>query len=169
MNTILNSLVSNILLLIGGLVMCLFTSWRLSLLAFTSIGPIIYVTSVYARWSRGLNHQIWAALGDANSIATEAISNVRTVRAFGRELGEIFRFNESIGMALSKGVKDAIAGAGTYAITNYIDLGAGILILAYGGTGRVVSNCVHCIGIGERRLVVIFHFPPLTNSNHTPF
>jgi ABC-type multidrug transport system fused ATPase/permease subunit len=50
LNTILNSLVSNILLLIGGLVMCLYTSWRLSLLAFTSIGPIIYVTSVYARW-----------------------------------------------------------------------------------------------------------------------
>ena len=37
-------------------------------------------------------------------------------------------------MALSKGVQDAIAGAGSYAITNYIDLGAGILILAYGGT-----------------------------------
>jgi hypothetical protein len=36
-------------------------------------------------------------------------------------------------MALSKGVQDAIAGAGSYAITNYIDLGAGILILAYGG------------------------------------
>ena len=105
--------------------MCLVTSWRLSLLAFTSIGPIIYITSIYARWSRGLNHQIWAALGDANSVATEAITNVRTVRAFGRELGEIFRFNESINLALSKGIKDAVAGAGTYAITNYIDLGAG--------------------------------------------
>jgi ABC-type multidrug transport system fused ATPase/permease subunit len=133
LNTILNSLVSNVLLLFGGLVMCLYTSWRLSLLAFTSIGPIIYVTSVYAKWSRGINHQIWSALGNANSIATEAISNVKTVRAFGRELGEIFRFNESINMALSKGIKDAIAGAGTYAITNYIDLGAGILILSYGG------------------------------------
>ena len=134
LNTILNSLVSNVLLLFGGLTMCLVTSWRLSLLAFTSIGPIIYITSIYARWSRGLNHQIWAALGDANSVATEAITNVRTVRAFGRELGEIFRFNESIHLALSKGIKDAVAGAGTYAITNYIDLGAGLLILGYGGT-----------------------------------
>jgi len=104
------------------------------MLAFTSIGPIIYIISVYSKWSRGINHQIWAALGDANSVATEAISNVRTVRAFGRELGEIFRFNESINMALSKGIKDAIAQAGTYAVTNYIDLGAGILILGYGGT-----------------------------------
>ena len=103
------------------------------MLAFTSIGPIIYIISIYSKWSRGINHQIWAALGDANSVATEAISNVRTVRAFGRELGEIFRFNESINMALSKGVKDAIAQAGTYAVTNYIDLGAGILILGYGG------------------------------------
>jgi ABC-type multidrug transport system fused ATPase/permease subunit len=134
LNTILNTLVSSGLLLIGGLVMCLWTSWRLSLLAFTSIGPIIYITSVYARWSRGLGTQIWAALGDANAIATEAISNVRTVRAFGRELGEIIRFNESIGMALAKATRDAIAGAGTYAITNYIDLGAGVLILGYGGT-----------------------------------
>ena len=28
---------------------------------------------------------------------------------------------------------DAIAAAGTYAITNYVDLGASILILWYGG------------------------------------
>jgi ABC-type nickel/cobalt efflux system permease component RcnA len=41
-------MVSNFLLLTGGLAMCLWTSWRLSMLAFTSIGPIIYITAIYA-------------------------------------------------------------------------------------------------------------------------
>ena len=41
-----------------------------------------------------------------------------------------------------RGIVDAIAAAGTYAITNYVDLGASILILWYGeccngGAGEV--------------------------------
>lgn len=39
-------------MLVGGLVMCLYTSWRLSILAFTTIGPIVLVYRVYAKWSR---------------------------------------------------------------------------------------------------------------------
>jgi ATP-binding cassette subfamily B protein len=104
-STIVNTMVSNFLLLTGGLAMCLWTSWRLSMLAFTSIGPIIYITAIYAVWSRQINWQIWSALGDANSVATEAFSNIRTVRAFGREETEIDKFNESTGMALANGVK----------------------------------------------------------------
>ena len=90
---------------------------------------LLLVIHLASRRSRGLNHQIWAALGDANSIATEAITNVRTVRAFGREVSEIDYFNKSIGLALSKGIQDAIAGFGNYAITNYIDLGTCDILL----------------------------------------
>lgn len=42
----LGSLFSNIFLLGGGMVMCFVTSWRLSMLAFTTVGPIYHVTQV---------------------------------------------------------------------------------------------------------------------------
>ena len=85
MNTLMNTILTNVIYLFGGLILCVYTSWRLSIIAFTTVGPIIFLTTVYARFSRALNRQIWSALADANAIATEAFTNVRTVRAFGQD------------------------------------------------------------------------------------
>jgi ABC-type multidrug transport system fused ATPase/permease subunit len=102
---------------------CFFTSWRLSILAITSIAPIIQITRVYAKWSQFINRQIWAALGDASSVATQAIGNIRTVRAFGTEHLEIKNYLRATTEAVSKGIQDGYVGAGTYALTSYLDLG----------------------------------------------
>lgn len=59
----LATLLSSFVMLAGGLVMCLYTSWRLSILAFTTIGPIVLVYRVYAKWSGQINKEIWAAYG----------------------------------------------------------------------------------------------------------
>eukprot|EP00472_Partenskyella_glossopodia_P000829 CAMPEP_0197542724 /NCGR_PEP_ID=MMETSP1318-20131121/67858_1 /TAXON_ID=552666 /ORGANISM="Partenskyella glossopodia, Strain RCC365" /LENGTH=671 /DNA_ID=CAMNT_0043102009 /DNA_START=183 /DNA_END=2201 /DNA_ORIENTATION=- len=132
--TMLNSLLTSIISVVGGLVLCFWTSWKLSVLAFTSIGPIIYLTGMYAQWSKSVNKQIWSALGDANAVATEAICNIRTVRAFSTESLETSKYETSTNRALQKGMVDALVGGGTYFITNGLDLGAGALILWYGGT-----------------------------------
>jgi ABC-type multidrug transport system fused ATPase/permease subunit len=87
--TAMGSLLSNLIRLIGGVVLCFYTSWRLSMLAFTTVGPIITITQVYAGWSQGLNRQIYAALGAANGIATEALGNIRTVKAMSTEDMEV--------------------------------------------------------------------------------
>jgi len=88
--------------LIGGLIMCLNTSWRLSILAFTTIGPIVLLFRMYANWSRQLNREIWTSYGEASSFATQAISNIRTVRAFSREDFENSKYNGAISEALKK-------------------------------------------------------------------
>merc|ERR1711871_491819 len=111
LRTLLNSLLGNGFSLIGGLVMCLYTSWKLSILAFTAIGPIIYVTGVYARWSRNINRQIRSSLADANATATEALGNIRTVRAFSSEKKEVDKYKESTLVALTRGIKDSWASA----------------------------------------------------------
>ena len=133
MRTLLNTLLANVMTLVGGLVMCFITSWRLSMVAFTSMGPVIYATQEYAKWSRNVNRQIWDALAKANSIATEAFTNVRTVRAFSTEMCEVGKYHQATAEALRMGIKDAVAGAGTYAFTNYVDLFATVLVLWYGG------------------------------------
>jgi len=65
--SLLQSLLTNVILLLGGLVMCLYTSWKLSVLAFTAIGPIIYLTRTYAKWSQGIFRDILSAIAEANS------------------------------------------------------------------------------------------------------
>jgi len=134
MRTLLNTLLSNVLLLGGGLVMCFFTSWRLSMVAFTSMGPIVYATQLYARWSRSINREIYDDVAKANTIATEAFVNIRTVRAFSMEDAEKTKYLQATLDALQRGMRDAVVGAGAYAFTNYVDLGAGVLVLWYGGS-----------------------------------
>eukprot|EP00607_Mallomonas_marina_P002723 CAMPEP_0182439544 /NCGR_PEP_ID=MMETSP1167-20130531/86506_1 /TAXON_ID=2988 /ORGANISM="Mallomonas Sp, Strain CCMP3275" /LENGTH=1022 /DNA_ID=CAMNT_0024633277 /DNA_START=169 /DNA_END=3238 /DNA_ORIENTATION=+ len=131
--SMLGTLVSNTVLLLGGIGMCFFTSWRLSMLAFVTVGPIIHITQIYASWSQQLNRQIYMALATANGFATEALGNIRTVKAFATELRETERYDEAIVVALQRGITDAFGGAGMYTINSYLDLGAGVLILWYGG------------------------------------
>ena len=43
-------------------------------------------------------------IGDANSVATASLKNIRTVRAFGAEPIEIDKFEKATGEGLSKGL-----------------------------------------------------------------
>lgn len=92
------------------------------------------------------NREIWAALGDANDVAVQSLSNIRTVRAFSMEWRELKKYMNFTGEALRKRIKvlnfivflpqatqDSWVSAGTVAVTNCVDLAIGILLLWYGG------------------------------------
>jgi len=130
----LSSLLSNSFMLVGGLVFCYVKSYRLSMLAFVTVGPIMYVWDVYAKWSKRLNRQMLSSWAEGNSIASQALSHIRTVKAFGTEKSEIKQYNDANREALRAGVKDAWGNGLTTALTSYLDLGTGVLILYYGGT-----------------------------------
>lgn len=129
----LSSLLSNVLILFGGMLMCFVKSYRLSMLAFVTIGPITYLWNNYAQWSKGLAREMLAYWAEGNSIASQALSHVRTVKAFGCERRVIEKYTETNKHALDCGVKDAWGNGFTSALTGYLDLGSGVLILYFGG------------------------------------
>jgi ABC-type multidrug transport system fused ATPase/permease subunit len=131
--TALGTTVGSTLQLLGALVMCVSTSFRLSVLAFTTIGPIVLLYRVYAQWSRKINYRIWAAWGDSTARATQALKAIRTVRAFSMEPKEIEGFEKATGEGLAMGIKDAFAGMLTSLMSNVIDMGVTVLLLVYGG------------------------------------
>ena len=114
--------------------MCFYTSWRLSMLAFTTILPMMHITGVYAEWSRNINKKIYQYMADAMSRMGEAVSNIRTVRACSSEEIEAKHNEDKLGKALKAGIRDAIAGGVAAALNDYLDMMAGVLILWYGGT-----------------------------------
>lgn len=129
----LSSLLSNLMILFGGLIMCFVKSYRLSMLAFVTIGPISYLWEQYAQWSRGLAREMLSHWAEGNSIASQALSHVRTVKAFGCEDKVLDKYCAANKLALGCGVKDAWGNAVTSALTGYLDLGSGVLILYFGG------------------------------------
>jgi ABC-type multidrug transport system fused ATPase/permease subunit len=129
----LSSLLSNILILFGGMVMCFYKSYRLSMLAFVTVGPISYLWEQYALWSKGLAREMLSHWAEGNSIASQALSHVRTVKAFGCEHKVLEKYSETNEQALHCGIKDAWGNGITSALTGYLDLGSGVLILYFGG------------------------------------
>eukprot|EP00930_Biecheleria_cincta_P001244 TRINITY_DN102391_c0_g1_i1.p1 TRINITY_DN102391_c0_g1~~TRINITY_DN102391_c0_g1_i1.p1 ORF type:complete len:977 (+),score=152.66 TRINITY_DN102391_c0_g1_i1:128-3058(+) len=133
LNTLLNDLVANLLLLMGGMLMAFKTSWKLSVLALTIVPPITYCYRAYAKFGRDVNRSIYCAYGEANSTATEAISNIRTVRGFSTEKDEMDKYASSINTGLEHGIRAAKVGASVSAFSQYLNLGTAVLILWYGG------------------------------------
>ena len=113
--------------------MCFYKSYRLSMLAFVTVGPISYLWQQYALWSKGLAREMLSHWAEGNSIASQALSHVRTVKAFGCEDKVVEKYSEANQQALDCGVKDAWGNGITSALTGYLDLGAGVLILYFGG------------------------------------
>lgn len=134
LGTLMNDLLANLLLLVGGMFMAFHTSWKLSVLALTIVPPITYCYRAYANWARKVNRSIYCALGEANSTATDSIANIRTVRGFSTEAHEVEKYADSINTALSHGIKNAYVGASVTAFSSYMNLGTAVLILWYGGS-----------------------------------
>lgn len=140
LSTLMNDLLANLMNLVGGMFMAFFTSWKLSILALTIVPPITYSYRLYAKWGRSLNRSIYCAYGEANSTATEAIHNIRTVRAFSTESHETDKYNDSINTAMDHGKKNAYVGGSVNAFTTYLNMGTGLLIMWYGGELVCDSN-----------------------------
>jgi len=80
-----------------------------------------------------VNRSIYCAYGEANSTATDAIGNIRTVRGFSTESHESNKYADSINTALKHGISNAYVGASVTAFSQYMNLGTASLILWYGG------------------------------------
>eukprot|EP01119_Soliformovum_irregulare_P014910 TRINITY_DN4132_c0_g1_i1.p1 TRINITY_DN4132_c0_g1~~TRINITY_DN4132_c0_g1_i1.p1 ORF type:complete len:878 (-),score=215.90 TRINITY_DN4132_c0_g1_i1:50-2683(-) len=143
---VLSSSLSSILILVGGTVMCLYTSWRLSILALTTMGPITLIFRIYSEWSSGINGQIWKALALSYSTAIEGFKNIRTVRAFSREEQEEIKFQKSRKYTLDRGITDAYVSGVTNCLTSYADVSLSIFILWYGGKLAMESPEVLTVG-----------------------
>lgn len=134
LNTLMNDLVANVMLLVGGCFMAFRTSWKLSILALTVVPPITFCYRQYAEWGKKVNRSIYCAQGEANSIATEAIHNIRTVRGFSTEAFETSNYEASQNVAMHHGKRSAYVGASVTMFSTYLNLGTAVLILWYGGT-----------------------------------
>jgi len=157
----LQTLLSNAILLVGSLVMCFVISWRLSMLAFTTLAPIIYMTSAYARWSRRQNYMIWQTLGDANADAAEVMSNMRLVRAHSSEEQEKAKYGHKCDISLQKGMLDAVYGTLTVTLGDYLDQGASVIILWCGGATAMTPGSTLSVG---RLITYTLYYNRIQNS-----
>jgi ABC transporter fused permease/ATP-binding protein len=119
--------------MVGGLALLFYTSTRLTLLMLLVVPPVAILAMRYGRKVRGLSRDVQDALARSTGVAEEALSGIRTVRAFSAESREVARFGDAVRESLSlafRRIRLAAFFFGTMSSAAYV---AGAAVFWYGG------------------------------------
>lgn len=125
---------------LGSLVVLFYTSPRLTLVMLAIVPVVVLGSVLFSRAVRRLSKQTQDALARASEVAEESISNIRTVRSFAREAGEVQRYKKRIDEAFELGRKMAKAYGVFLGVMGFAGYVAVACVLWYGGTLVLVGG-----------------------------
>ena len=123
---------------LGSLVVLFWYSWELTLLMLLVVPMVAAGAGFYGRMLRTVSRQVQDALAAASAIAEEALSGVRTVRAFARESTEVERYTAAVDDSFEVARRRAKLAAVFTGLVTFLGYGALVLVLWWGG--RMLSS-----------------------------
>ena len=129
---------------IGGLILLIYTSPILGFGLVACIPPLALGTAAFGRRIRRISRNVQDALALTGTVAEETISGIRTVRAFGREDNEVWRYGEALKDSLRIARQRILNIASVTAIAGAIGYAAIVAVVWYGG--RLVVSGEMSIG-----------------------
>ena len=123
----------NALLLIGGTIMLLVTSWTLTVLVFLVVPLVLLPILTYGRRVRRLSREAQDRVADVSVEAEEVLREIRTVQAFNHEAEDRRRFGGRLEAALRAAIERTRARAMLTAIVILFVFGAVSAVLWIGG------------------------------------
>ncbi|KAI6213965.1 hypothetical protein M3Y94_00213700 [Aphelenchoides besseyi] len=92
----LNVLLRALCIMCGSLIFMAYLSWRLTLITAIIIPPLGFFLKLYGGWYDRLGEKTQHANAEANNVANEVISTMRTVRSFANEEKEMDRYEQHL-------------------------------------------------------------------------
>lgn len=105
------SLLSNVIMFIGGVVIIFVMAWRLTLVMLAVVPLAVLGMIVLGRWVRRYSRQVQDALADVSATAEEALAGVRIVKSFAREPYEVGRYGDGVERLFGIAIKRVRLGA----------------------------------------------------------
>jgi ATP-binding cassette subfamily B protein len=135
------SIVEDVFVLLGILIIMLNMSWRLALITFAVLPLIFYATSIFRRKVRDSYRRIRVAIAKINAYLQEHVTGIVVLQLFNREKNSYQRFEE-INRTHMDAFKDAIlAHAVYYPVVEVLSATAIALVVWFGGN-QVLRNLV---------------------------
>lgn len=129
----LAGLVSNLVSLVGGIALAIIFDWQLCLVVVGLLGMVMTFFVVFGRKLRRLTREMLDALSDTMGAMTEALANIRLVKAFAREPFEADRAQTKLdrvyGLAMRTSIAESAMGTVAFAGFTLLLLG----VVWYGG------------------------------------
>lgn len=139
---------------VAGVSMMFYVSPNLAGFVLMVVPPMALLAVVYGRYLRSISKRTQDALAEATQLAEERISNMRTVRAFGKELSEVSSYTEKTDHVLSLARKEAVLKAGFFGATG---LSGNMMILAVLYKGGLLMANQH-MTMGELSSFLMYAF-----------
>ncbi|MEA2554612.1 MAG: ATP-binding cassette, subfamily bacterial MsbA [Fimbriimonadaceae bacterium] len=136
----LAGLLGNVVTLIGGTALLLYLNWQLTIVVLLLLAVVMSFFVIFGRRLRKMMRDMLDALSDATGTMTEALANIRLVKAFAREPHEEARGDERLGKVMQLGVRTSVweGAMGTVGFTGFVLLLIGVMW--YGGRSVVTGQ-----------------------------
>ena len=118
---------------VSGVSMMFYASPKLAVIGLGIVPPVAGLAVVYGRYLKKISRDIQNSLAVVNTTAEERISNIRTVKAFGKEAREVEHYNTQLEDVLKVCYKESLYKGIFYGLTG---LSGNVIILSvlyYGG------------------------------------
>jgi ATP-binding cassette subfamily B protein len=119
--------------IVGGVACLFYTSARLTAVMLAIVPPVAFGAVAYGRRVRKLSRDVQDALAAATHVAEEALSGIRTVRAFTAEPTEAKRYAAAVDTSFALAKKRTIMASTFMGVASFAAYGAISAVLWYGG------------------------------------
>ncbi|XP_030580300.1 ATP-binding cassette sub-family B member 10, mitochondrial [Archocentrus centrarchus] len=138
----------------AGVSMMFYISPSLASFVLLLVPPMAGLAIIYGRFLRSISKRTQDALAQATQLAEERISNMRTVRAFGKELSEVDTYTQKTDYVLNLARKEAMMRAGFFGMTG---LSGNMMILSVLFKGGLLTASQH-MTVGELSSFLMYTF-----------
>lgn len=152
----LTSLLQQILILVGSIVIMFAINWRLSLFIVVMIPILAAVGYVFAYFLQRASTEVQDEIAGATVVAEEVMQNIREVKSFVREGFEVKRYDNAIDRAFKASVKLLRIRSALGPIGGFLGFGGISLIVWFGGrevlegrlqVGELVSFLIYSLSV----------------------
>ncbi|XP_021122092.1 ATP-binding cassette sub-family B member 10, mitochondrial isoform X1 [Heterocephalus glaber] len=137
-----------------GMGMMFFVSPSLATFVLSVVPPVSILAVIYGRYLRKLSKATQDSLAQATQLAEERIGNLRTVRAFGKEMTEVEKYTGRVDHVLQLARKEAFARAGFFGATG---LSGNLIVLSVLYKGGLLMGSAH-MTMGELSAFLMYAF-----------
>ncbi len=139
MTTTLSEMIRQTILLIGGIVLVILISPKLTLVIVGALPVVVVLAVLFGRAIRKASKQVQDRYAELNTIAEESFQAISVVKAFTAEVREAKRFDDKLTAIISVSLKVARARGAFVAFVVFLLFGGIVGVIWYGGT-LVQSN-----------------------------
>ncbi|QQS50627.1 MAG: ATP-binding cassette domain-containing protein [Bacteroidota bacterium] len=149
MTTTLAEFIRQILIIVGGISLLMFTSMKLTLFMLAVLPVVMVLVIFFGRYIRKLSKEAQNQVAESNVVVEETLQGIQSVKSFTNEYHEMDRYREITGKIAQTGIQN---GRMQGAFSSFIILGL------FGAMVAVIWKGADLLGKGELQTGELFSF-----------